>query len=174
MAAAAVMLSRLILATAVAVPVVLAACEPDAQQQAQQAQPAGAPRATDSLTIESAGGIRHVFRIEVAVTPEQKATGLMFRRELGADAGMLFTYETPQVIQMWMRNTLIPLDMVFIAADGRVINIAERTVPESLAIIPSAGAAIGVLEVAGGTAARLRIRPGDRVIHPFFGTAPRP
>ncbi len=167
------MLSRLILATAVAVPVALAACEPNAQQQAQQAQPA-APRVTDSLTIESEGGVRHVFRIEVAVTPEQKATGLMFRRELAADAGMLFTYDSPQVIQMWMRNTLIPLDMVFIAADGRVINVAERTVPESLAIIPSAGQALGVLEVAGGTAARLRIRPGDKVIHPFFGTAPRP
>ncbi len=166
------MLTRVLFATAAALAVGLAACEPNAQQQAQV--PAAAPRATDSLTIESGGGVRHVFRIEVAVTPEQKATGLMFRRELAADAGMLFTYETPQVIQMWMRNTLIPLDMVFIGADGRVINVAERTVPESLAIIPSAGPAIGVLEVAGGTAARLRIRPGDRVIHPFFGTAPRP
>jgi uncharacterized membrane protein (UPF0127 family) len=162
-------ISRLLIATGVALAVGLAACEPNAQQQAQQA----APQPTDILTIEGDGG-RHVFRIEVAVTPEQKATGLMFRRELAPDAGMLFTYDTPQLIQMWMRNTYIPLDMVFIGANGRVLNIAERTVPESLAIVPSAGPAVGVLEVAGGTAARLRIRPGDRVIHPFFGTAAQP
>jgi uncharacterized membrane protein (UPF0127 family) len=161
---------RVVLAAFIALGVGLSACGQNAQPQAQQqAQPA---RPTETLTIES-GGARHVFRIEVAVTPEQKATGLMFRRELAADAGMLFTYDMPQIIQMWMRNTHIPLDMVFIAADGRVINIAERTIPETLTIIPSAAPAVGVLEVAGGTAARLRIRPGDSVLHPYFGTAAR-
>ncbi|MBM3506926.1 MAG: DUF192 domain-containing protein [Alphaproteobacteria bacterium] len=164
-------MQRLLFGAFVASAVALAACEPNAQQQTQAQAPAA--QRTDQLFIETASG-RHPFRIEVAVTPEQKATGLMFRRELAPDAGMLFTYEQPQIIQMWMRNTYIPLDMVFVGADGRVINVAERTVPESLTIVPSAAPAVGVVELVGGTAARLRIRPGNRVLHPFFGTAAAP
>ena len=144
----------------------LGACS-DEQASAQQAA-AG----SEALAIETPSGT-HRFRIEVAVTPEQKATGLMFRRELAADAGMLFTYETPQIITMWMRNTYIPLDMIFVDSRGRVVSVAERTVPESLATIASAGPAVGVVEVPAGTAARLGIGPGARVQHPFFGTAPR-
>jgi uncharacterized membrane protein (UPF0127 family) len=85
------------------------------------------------------------------------------------DHGMLFSWETEEVQSFWMRNTCIPLDMLFIARDGRIVNIAERTVPFSEAIIPSEGAVRAVLELNGGTAARLKIKPGDRVIHPVFG-----
>ena len=114
---------------------------------------------------------RHRFKLEMALTEKQQQRGLMFRRSLAPDAGMLFDYGSPQIITMWMRNTLIPLDMIFIGADGRIINIAERAVPGSLTAIASAGAARAVLEVNGGTASRLGIKPGDRVRHAIFGTA---
>ena len=84
---------------------------------------------------------RHRFKLEMALTEKQQQRGLMFRRSLAPDAGMLFDYGSPQIITMWMRNTLIPLDMIFIGADGRIINIAERAVPGSLTAIASAGAA---------------------------------
>ena len=121
------------------------------------------------LSIETAKG-RHSFDIELANTDAQHTRGLMYRRKLAADAGMLFDYKYPQPITMWMKNTLIQLDMVFIDGDGRIINIAQRTVPYSEAVIPSRGAARAVLEINGGTAERLGIMPGDKVIHPLFGT----
>jgi uncharacterized membrane protein (UPF0127 family) len=127
---------------------------------------AAAPKQGE-LIIEAASGA-HRFTIELATSPEDRAQGLMFRQELAPDAGMLFLYAADQPITMWMKNTLIPLDMLFIAGDGRILNIAERTIPGSLAAIPSAGPARGVLEVNGGTAARLGIKPGDRVVYPAF------
>jgi uncharacterized membrane protein (UPF0127 family) len=120
------------------------------------------------LDIQSASG-RHHFTVELATAMEQQVQGLMFRRTLAPDAGMLFLYTDDHDIQMWMKNTLIPLDMVFIRADGTIINIAERTVPQSLATIGSEGPARAVLEVNGGTAARLGIKPGDRVLFPGLG-----
>jgi hypothetical protein len=125
---------------------------------------------TDSLVIRTAKET-HRFSIEVARTPEQQQLGLMFRNKLEPDAGMLFLYPQPQRIAMWMKNTLIPLDMVFIGADGRIVNIAERSVPLSTAPIYSSDLAVGVLEVNGGTAARLGIRPGDTVLYGAFGTS---
>jgi uncharacterized protein len=119
------------------------------------------------VTIESASG-KHRFDAELAVTPDEMAQGLMFRRSLAPDAGMLFVYDVPQRAAFWMKNTLIPLDMIFIAPDGRVLNIHERAVPHSLEPIPSAGPVKAVLEVNGGTAARLGIKPGDRVIASIF------
>jgi uncharacterized protein len=118
-----------------------------------------------------AGSGRHVFHVEIAATPEQMAQGLMYRKSLAPDAGMLFDYGSPQPASFWMKNTLIPLDMIFIAPDGRILNIHERAVPGSLDPIPSAGPVRGVLEVNGGTASRLGIKPGDRVLHPIFGNA---
>ena len=116
------------------------------------------------LIIES-GAAKHRFAIEVARTPEQLQQGLMFRPKMAADAGMLFLYDPPQPIAMWMMNTLIPLDMLFIGVDGRIINIHERAVPGSTATIESAGPARAVLELNGGTAARLNLKAGDRVRH---------
>ena len=126
---------------------------------------------TSELTIEGAAG-RHRFQVELATTPEQRMQGLMFREALAPDAGMLFVYAGERPVGMWMKNTLIPLDMLFIDGAGRIVNIAERTVPGSLETIPSAGPVKGVLELNGGTAARLGIMPGDRVVHPMFQAGP--
>lgn len=120
------------------------------------------------VTILASDGKQHRFKVEVARTPDDRARGLMHRRALDADAGMLFDFETVQLVSMWMMNTLIPLDMLFIAADGRIATIAERTVPHSTASILSEVAVRGVLEVNGGTVARLGIKRGDRVRHPIF------
>lgn len=130
------------------------------------AQNGGFPKS--SLVIVTSKG-RHPFNIEMALTNRQQAQGLMFRRSMAADAGMMFDYRAPQIITMWMRNTFIPLDMIFVGADGRIINIAERTVPQSEAIVPSARPARAVIEVNGGTANRLGIKPGDTVEHAIFG-----
>jgi len=118
--------------------------------------------AKGEVTVESATG-PHKFAVEVATTPEQHEQGLMFRRSMAADAGMLFDFGTPAPQTFWMKNTLIPLDMLFVGADGRIVNIHERAVPLSTDMIPSAGPVRAVVELNGGTAARLGIRPGDRV-----------
>lgn len=120
-----------------------------------------------TLTVATARG-EHRFRVELALEPAQRERGLQHRPFLAEDAGMLFVFDQPGAVDMWMLNTLIPLDMMFIAADGRIVNIAERTRPKSLDIIPSAGPVLAVLEVLGGTSARLGIRPGDRVVHPLL------
>lgn len=126
---------------------------------------------TGELTIVTANG-RHKFAVELATTPAQLEQGLMFRQSLAPEAGMLFDFKTPSPVSMWMKSTFIPLDMLFIDAQGRVINIAERTVPGSLEPVSAAAPARAVLELNGGTAARLGIRPGDRVLFPIFDSAP--
>ena len=126
-------------------------------------------RASDLNTLEivSKSGV-HVFAVELAVTDEQRSRGLMFRRSLPEGQGMLFKFEPEQVISMWMHNTYIPLDMIFIRSDGRILRIAENTKPESDNIISSGGPARGVLEVIAGTARKLGLAPGDKVAHPWF------
>ena len=126
--------------------------------------------ATSELTIVSATG-PHRFTVEVAETPAQMEQGLMFRRTMAPDAGMLFDYKTPTVATMWMRNTLIPLDMLFVDARGRIVNIHERAVPQSLDVIAAAAPVRAVIELNGGTAARLGIAPGDQVQHSIFGNS---
>ena len=124
----------------------------------------------DVLSIETADGQRHRLEVELAVTGQQHAQGLMYRRSLAEDAGMLFLYREAGMISMWMKNTSVPLDMIFIAPDGRIVDIAERTVPYSLETVSSRFAASAVLEVNGGTVARLGVQPGDRVLHRAFGS----
>jgi uncharacterized protein len=119
------------------------------------------------LEIVTKTGV-HVFSVEMATTEEEKTTGLMYRKELPEGKGMLFDFSPEQEVSMWMKNTYIPLDMIFIRADGRIIRIAENTEPLSTKIIPSRGLAKGVLEVIGGTAQKYGIQPGDRVAHPLF------
>ncbi len=116
-----------------------------------------------------AGGRSYPFKVWMATTDERREQGLMYVHHLEADRGMLFVFEAPQLLNFWMKNTRIPLDLLFIAADGRVTRIAENAEPESLATISSMGASLGVLELAGGTAAHLGLRPGVRIVHPAFG-----
>ncbi len=113
------------------------------------------------LTIRTAAG-EHLFTVQVAATPEQQEHGLMFYRSLGADQGMIFPYDPPATVSFWMKNTLIPLDMVFIRADGTIARIATAK-PLDLTPVPSGEPIAAVLELRGGRAAELGIREGDQV-----------
>ena len=120
-----------------------------------------------TLEIVSKSGV-HVFSVELAVTDAERASGLMFRQELPDGQGMLFDFGRDQEVAMWMKNTLIPLDMMFITAGGRILRIAENTEPMSARIIPSGGPVRAVLELVGGTARKYEIAAGDRVAHAWF------
>ncbi len=125
----------------------------------------------ENLEIFTAAGTSSHFSVEMATTTAQMEQGLMYRTSLAQNGGMLFDFGRVQTVSMWMKNTLIPLDMLFIAADGRITGIAERTAPESLAIIGSPSPVRAVLEINGGTAHRLGLHIGDRVVHPLFQVA---
>jgi uncharacterized membrane protein (UPF0127 family) len=129
----------------------------------------GGARATEvqPLEIVTKNGVQ-VFSVEMATTEQEKETGLMYRKELADGKGMLFDFSPSQEVSMWMKNTYISLDMIFIRADGRILRIAENTEPLSTKIISSGGLAKGVLEVIAGTAKKYGIEPGDRVGHPLF------
>ena len=152
---------------AVALSVVLTACSP---QQAAVAAPAAAVAAAHPvsgltvipLTVTTADG-KHTFRVEVASTAAEQAQGLMFRTAMGPDEGMLFPRNPPDVASFWMKNTPLPLDIIFIGADRKVINVAANTVPYSLQPVGSAGIAAAVLELNAGRAAELGIGPGSDV-----------
>jgi uncharacterized membrane protein (UPF0127 family) len=120
-----------------------------------------------TLEIVTSNGV-HSFSVEVMANDADRAKGLMYRRELPDGQGMLFDFQRDQEIAMWMKNTYIPLDMIFIQGDGTIRRIAENTTPLSEATIPSRGPVRGVLEVIGGTARRFGIKAGDRVAHPIF------
>lgn len=122
---------------------------------------------TSPLTIVS-GDVEHAFIVELAQTPEQIATGMMFRTEMAADSGMLFDIGTPRRVSFFMKNTLIPLDMLFIDTEGRVLAIAENAVPGSLRLIDPGVEVKGVLEINGGQAENLGLSPGDRIEHDLF------
>jgi uncharacterized membrane protein (UPF0127 family) len=121
------------------------------------------------LEIVTSSGVQ-VFSVEMATTEEEKQTGLMYRKELADGKGMLFDFSPEQQVSMWMKNTYVSLDMIFIRADGRILRIAENTEPLSTRIISSGGLAKGVLEVVAGTAQKYGIKPGDRVAHPLFNS----
>ena len=125
--------------------------------------------ARQPLVIVGTDGVRHAFSVEMATTPEQQETGLMFRTSVPADGGMLFDWGAPRQSMMWMKNTLVPLDMLFIAADGTVSHIAENTVPHSLAVIDGRAPARATLELAAGTAQRLNLTVGAKVEGAGFG-----
>jgi uncharacterized protein len=128
------------------------------------AQPAIAA-GSGTLVLKTATG-DHSFNIEVMVSEEERALGLMFRRSLPENSGMLFLYDPPQPATMWMKNTLIPLDMVFISADARVHRIESHAEPFSTTLIPSDGDVMGVLELNAGEAGKIGLKRGDKVIYP--------
>jgi uncharacterized membrane protein (UPF0127 family) len=122
---------------------------------------------TEPLTIATQGGPRR-FAVEVMRDDASRSRGLMFRRHMAPDHGMLFDFERVEPVTMWMKNTYLPLDMVFIRQDGTVSRVAADTEPLSTAIISSEGPVLAVLELNAGTAAKLGIKPGDKVDHPMF------
>ncbi|MCX7341163.1 MAG: DUF192 domain-containing protein [Hyphomicrobiales bacterium] len=129
---------------------------------------AASAQALEKLTLVTASG-RHSFQVEVMRTPDERARGLMFRRFLPADRGMLFDFQRSEPVSMWMQNTYISLDMVFIRADGTVARVAERTEPLSTRTIPSGEPVLSVLEINGGIAEKIGLKPGDKVEHGLFG-----
>ena len=121
-----------------------------------------------TLQIATPDARLHRFNIWLADDEARRARGLMFVKHLNAGDGMLFVYPRPQLIAMWMKNTFIPLDMLFVAPDGKVTRVVQNTEPHSLKTVESGGEVLGVVELAAGTAARLKIAPGAQVIHPAF------
>lgn len=130
--------------------------------------------AVSTATVETAGAAKLRFKVELAETQAQQAQGLMFRRQMPPDAGMLFIYSKPQVAAFWMKNTFIPLDMLFIAADGRIVHIHPNATPQSEATITTPQIVKAVMEINGGLAARLGVRVGDIVRHAAFNNAATP
>jgi hypothetical protein len=125
---------------------------------------ATAAASLNEVTIVTAQG-RHAFTVELAATPDTRRQGLMHRRELAQDAGMLFIFERRGPRSFWMKNTLIALDMLFLVGDGRIVYIHHNAQPHSLTAI-SPAAAVAVLEINGGLSRRLGIKVGDQVLHP--------
>lgn len=121
----------------------------------------------ERLTIQTSGAVR-TFQVEVVDTPETRARGLMFRKTMPRWQGMLFDFKTEQPVGFWMENTYIPLDIIFVRADGTIESIAANATPLSREVLESRGPVLGVLEINGGLAAELGIRPGDRVRHRMF------
>ena len=126
----------------------------------------------ETIDLVTAGGVRKLH-VELAVTPAELAYGLMFRTSLADDHGMLFLYSETREVRMWMRNTYIPLDMVFIRPDGTVLRVEPNTEPLSERIIESGGSVSAVLEMAGGATQRIGLKPGDKIIHPHFAPEKR-
>ena len=122
------------------------------------------------LEIAEGKKVKHTFEVWLADNSRRQAQGLMFVRSLPDLRGMLFVHESPRPITMWMKNTYIPLDMVFIDARGRIQEIVAQTTPHSLDIVRSKEPALAVLEIAGGEAKRLGLHPGQRVVHPALAT----
>ncbi len=122
----------------------------------------------EPLTIVTAGGQRHAFQVEVARNDQDRAQGLMYRRSMAPDRGMLFDFAKVEPVSMWMQNTYLSLDMLFIRADGTIARIAANTEPLSTRTIASGEPVLAVLELNAGTASRLGIKAGDRVEHPVF------
>jgi len=143
---------------------------------ADGAQPADAVTARDldrtfkksTLQIATPDAKLHPFNVWIADDEQHRNRGLMFIRQLRADDGMLFIYPQPQTIAMWMKNTFVPLDMLFVAADGKVAHVVQNTVPQSLKTIESGGPVLAVVELPAGTVQRLKIGPGAQVIHATF------
>lgn len=127
---------------------------------------------TETLTVDTASG-SHRFKVEVMRTEPERERGLMYRKTMARDHGMLFEYRSEQPVAFWMHNTYLPLDLIFIGKDGRVVNVARDAKPMDDSLIPSAGPALGVLELDAGMAKTIDLKAGDVVHHKMFGDASR-
>ena len=154
------MILKFLFAALVAVP---AACQPTANPVALERSVAGLDQVP--LTIVSSGKT-HRFTVEVARSIEQQQTGMMNRNSLAPDRGMIFPYDPPQPVAFWMKNTLISLDLIYVAPGGKILRIEANAVPLSLDQLPSGGPIEAVLELAGGRSAELGLKPGDQVSWP--------
>jgi uncharacterized membrane protein (UPF0127 family) len=125
---------------------------------------------TEKLTVVSKDGTEHYFNVEIAATPVDREVGLMFRTSMDPNHGMLFEMDANATVEFWMKDTLIPLDMLFVAADGTIKTIHENAIPKDLTPLSSKAPVTGVIELNGGRAAALGIAPGDKVVVPFFGS----
>ena len=155
------------LAVLICVAGLVAGCNGEAQNSAAQASAPVAASGLPLVELQIRSGARtHRFNVEVASTAEEQARGLMFRHSLGDDQGMIFPFSPPRPASFWMKNTLIPLDMIFIRADGTIGRIAANTVPHSLEPVAYEEPTAAVLELRGGRSAELGIKAGDRVSWP--------
>lgn len=150
-----------------AVALALGACSPGVAQKQEAPRVQGARHPVSGLEVVplTVSGVRgvHRFQVEVAGTSAEQSRGLMFRDRMGADEGMVFPMDPPRMAAFWMKNTVIPLDIIFVGTDGRISNIAANTVPYSLESVVSEGSVKAVLELNGGRAAQLGIAAGDKV-----------
>ena len=124
--------------------------------------------ATETLVIITKDSVQHLFSVEIANTPLKEQIGLMYRKHMEDSHGMLFEFTPERHVSFWMKNTILPLDMLFIAADGTIKTIHENAEPQSTKSIPSGVPVTGVLELNAGRVKALGIQPGDQVLHPFF------
>ncbi len=146
----------------------LVACGPDASIQSKRQSSGGHGPAWFEVTVTSTSG-NHEFHVEIADDAPEQRRGLMYRRTLAEDAGMLFLYEAEEPLSYWMRNTYVSLDIIYIDQTGHIVSIAKDTTPLSERSIPSLGPAIAVLEINAGLSDQLGFAAGDTVHHPFFG-----
>jgi len=157
----------LFLAALLPLSLLVPACSPQAAENAPTPAPQTETHPVSGLEVipltVTSQGQAHEFRVEMARTPEAQAQGLMFREKMGPDEGMLFPYSQPRILSFWMKNTVLPLDLIFIGPDGKVINIAANAKPYSEDQIYSEAPASAVLELNAGRAAELGIAPGDEV-----------
>lgn len=150
------------------------AAEPAADYPPPEQAPGSPPPldwAHSTLQVVTSTG-NHPFNVEIADTEDKRERGLMYRTQMAADAGMLFIYPYERAVAFWMKNTVLPLDMVFIRADGTVFDVALGAVPYSLQPIPSGGPVLAILEVNAGVANQIGLRRGDKIVHAAFGNAP--
>jgi uncharacterized membrane protein (UPF0127 family) len=122
------------------------------------------------VVVSSKDGTKHSFEVEIAATYVDREVGLMYRTEMAPNHGMLFEMDKNEVTNFWMKNTLIPLDMLFVAPDGTIKTIHANAIPKDLTALSSEIPVTGVIELNGGRAAALGIAVGDKVVHPFFGS----
>lgn len=166
---------RLLLVMALGLTLTLPACaQPPQTQYPPPQQAPGTPPPLDwshgTLEVDTATGA-HPFNIEIADTEDERNRGLMYRTFMAPDAGMLFLYDREQSVAFWMKNTILPLDLVFIRADGTVFDVALGAVPYTLEPIPSGGPVLAVLELNAGIANQIGLRRGDKVVQAAFGNA---